>query len=48
MRPEQKDAVDKTYSYFKKFENSDVTPHFLWNCKMRSGKRLLHINWLKK
>ncbi len=40
MRPEQKDAVEKTTDYFKSFkkENKDKTPHFLWNAKMRFGK----------
>lgn len=40
MRPEQKEAVEKTIAYFKSFkkENRDKTPHFLWNAKMRFGK----------
>lgn len=40
MRPEQKEAVEKTSKYFKSFskENNNRTPHFLWNCKMRFGK----------
>jgi len=40
MRPEQKEAVDKTIHYFNSFrkENKDKTPHFLWNAKMRFGK----------
>lgn len=40
MRPEQAEAVIKTMNYFKNFkkENSDRTPHFLWNAKMRFGK----------
>ena len=45
-RPEQKAAVEKTFSYFEKIKaekNSDAlpksfTPKFLWNCKMRFGK----------
>ena len=45
-RPEQKAAVDKTFSYFdriqKEKENSTLpesfVPKFLWNCKMRFGK----------
>ncbi|MDH6536537.1 DEAD/DEAH box helicase family protein [Aurantimicrobium minutum] len=36
MRPEQKDAVKKTASYFRKHEGSQ--PKFLWNAKMRFGK----------
>lgn len=40
MRTEQKAAVEKTLDYFKKIdsEKGDVTPHFLWNAKMRFGK----------
>lgn len=40
MRPEQEDAVLKTYEYFntEKIENPNVTPKFLWNAKMRFGK----------
>lgn len=40
MRPEQKEAVNKSIAYFKSFkaENPDKTPHFLWNAKMRFGK----------
>lgn len=40
LRPEQKDAIAKTISYFKGFkqENPKKTPHFLWNAKMRFGK----------
>ena len=40
MRPEQKEAVKKTISYFTSFrnENPNSTPHFLWNAKMRFGK----------
>jgi hypothetical protein len=39
LRPEQKDAIDKTYDYFKNYKLSEnKIPHFLWNCKMRFGK----------
>ncbi len=42
MRPEQERAVDKTSKYFNRFyndpQNKDLTPHFLWNAKMRFGK----------
>ncbi|MGM0587552.1 MAG: GIY-YIG nuclease family protein [Bacteroidota bacterium] len=40
MRPEQKEAVQKTMNYFQNFknENPERTPHFLWNAKMRFGK----------
>ena len=42
MRPEQAEAVTKTASYFESFDadegNRGLTPHFLWNAKMRFGK----------
>ena len=42
MRPEQKRAVDMTAAYFEAFSkdpsNAGLTPHFLWNAKMRFGK----------
>ncbi len=40
LRPEQKLAIKKTSSYFKKIkkENKKLIPHFLWNAKMRFGK----------
>lgn len=40
MREEQKEAVDKTLSYFKSIWDEDPTavPRFLWNAKMRFGK----------
>ena len=40
MRPEQAAAVERTATYFERQaqENSNRTPHFLWNCKMRFGK----------
>jgi hypothetical protein len=40
MRPEQKEAVDKTIEYFKtsKKKYPSATPKFLWNAKMRFGK----------
>lgn len=40
MRPEQAKAVEKTAAYFDSFkgEDTDETPHFLWNAKMRFGK----------
>ena len=40
LRPEQNEAIEKTIAYFNSFkqENSDKTPHFLWNAKMRFGK----------
>lgn len=40
MRPEQRDAVEKTAHYFQEArrDNQKKTPHFLWNAKMRFGK----------
>lgn len=40
MRPEQKEAVDKTIEYFAsaKKDFPDRVPKFLWNAKMRFGK----------
>lgn len=40
MRPEQREAVDKTSAYFRSVYEEDSTryPKFLWNCKMRFGK----------
>ena len=42
MRPEQAKAVEKTSAYFTAFrkdpDNKGLTPHFLWNAKMRFGK----------
>jgi hypothetical protein len=50
MRPEQKEAVDKTIAYFSSFkkENPDKTPHFLWNAKMRFGKTFATYRLAKK
>lgn len=57
MRPEQEKAVDKTSKYFKAFKNDPsnrgLTPHFLWNAKMRFGKTFttyqlaLRMEWKK-
>ncbi len=57
MRPEQKKAVDKTVDYIKSFwkdpDNRGLTPHFLWNAKMRFGKTFttyqlaLRMGWTK-
>lgn len=50
MRPEQKEAVEKTAAYFTSFrkENKDKTPHFLWNAKMRFGKTFTAYQLAKK
>ena len=55
MRPEQKEAVKKTISYFESFksENQKSTHHFLWNAKIRFGKTFAtyqlakEMNWKK-
>ncbi|MFB9652758.1 DEAD/DEAH box helicase family protein [Pseudarthrobacter oxydans] len=40
MRPEQTQAVEKTYEYFQSIwaESGTAVPRFLWNAKMRFGK----------
>jgi hypothetical protein len=50
MRPEQKEAVEKTAAYFRRFrkENHDKPPHFLWNAKMRFGKTFAAYQLAKK
>jgi hypothetical protein len=50
MRPEQKQAVEKTADYFGKAkkEEPDKTPHFLWNAKMRFGKTFASYQLAKK
>ncbi|OAM34140.1 restriction endonuclease [Eikenella sp. NML96-A-049] len=57
MRPEQQAAVNKTRAYFDQFHrdpaNKGITPHFLWNAKMRFGKTFaayqlaLEMGWRK-
>lgn len=50
LRPEQKEAVEKTAQYFKSFkgENAEKAPHFLWNAKMRFGKTFAAYQLAKK
>jgi len=50
MRPEQTAAVEKTAVYFESFkkENRSMTPHFLWNAKMRFGKTFASYQLAKK
>lgn len=50
MRPEQKEAVEKTAKYFESYrkENPSKTPHFLWNAKMRFGKTFTTYQLAKK
>lgn len=40
MRPEQREAIERTLDYFKSVwaENPNAAPRFLWNAKMRFGK----------
>ncbi|RMH13622.1 MAG: restriction endonuclease [Gammaproteobacteria bacterium] len=52
MRPEQKEAVEKTAAYFRSYkrdkQNKGKTPHFLWNAKMRFGKTFAAYQLAKK
>ena len=47
MRPEQKEAVDKTEAYFRSAA-AEGYPKFLWNCKMRFGKTFASYQLAKK
>jgi hypothetical protein len=50
MRPEQKEAVDKTVEYYAcaKREYSHRAPRFLWNAKMRFGKTFASYELAKR
>ena len=50
MRPEQKEAVDRTREYFLsvKKEYPNRSPKFLWNAKMRFGKTFASYQLAKK
>jgi len=50
MRPEQRDAVEKTIAYYKstEAETSFRIPKFLWNAKMRFGKTFAAYELAKK
>ncbi|PJG85712.1 GIY-YIG nuclease family protein [Conservatibacter flavescens] len=52
MRPEQREAVEKTAYYFRHFQqdkdNNPKTPHFLWNAKMRFGKTFATYQLMKE
>ncbi len=50
MRPEQREAVERTVEYFmaSKKEDASKAPHFLWNCKMRFGKTFATYQLAKK
>jgi len=50
MRPEQREAVEKTIEYFKsaRADYPDRAPKFLWNAKMRFGKTFASYQLAKK
>jgi len=50
MRPEQREAVERTAAYFREFRQREEgkTPHFLWNAKMRFGKTFAAYQLAKK
>ena len=49
MRPEQREAVEKTAAYFRSYEQeNEKPPHFLWNAKMRFGKTFAAYQLAKK
>lgn len=50
MRDEQKEAVNRTHSYFNSIwqEDTNATPRFLWNAKMRFGKTFTSYQLAKK
>lgn len=50
LRPEQKEAVERTLQYFlsAKKEEAKKAPHFLWNAKMRFGKTFTTYQLAKK
>ncbi|MBU1002654.1 MAG: DEAD/DEAH box helicase family protein [Proteobacteria bacterium] len=50
MRPEQAEAVNKTYEYFHSIWKEDMhaVPRFLWNAKMRYGKTFTTYQLAKK
>ena len=50
MRPEQREAVNKTIEYFKSahMEYPNRAPKFLWNAKMRFGKTFAAYQLAKK
>ncbi|MBO4433609.1 MAG: DEAD/DEAH box helicase family protein [Clostridia bacterium] len=50
LRPEQREAVNKTIAYYKSAKEDDPerTPKFLWNAKMRFGKTFAAYELAKK
>ena len=49
FREEQKVAIEKTYKFFKKIDDSYETKHeFLWDCVMRFGKTISAYGFIQK
>ena len=50
MRAEQADAVSKTFDYYQSVwrEDTNASPRFLWNAKMRFGKTFTAYHLAKK
>jgi hypothetical protein len=50
MRPEQKEAVERTANYFRQYNTFQTTKasHYLWNAKMRFGKTFTAYQLAKK
>lgn len=50
LRPEQKEAAERTSQYFLSAKKEEVkkAPHFLWNAKMRFGKTFTTYQLAKK
>ena len=49
LRPEQKQAIECTFNYFKTYTSIErKIPHFLWNCKMRFGKTFTAYKLMQK
>lgn len=50
LRPEQKQAVEKTCAYFESLwaEDPGAVPRFLWNAKMRFGKTFTSYHLAKR
>ncbi|MFC7673283.1 DEAD/DEAH box helicase family protein [Mycolicibacterium sp. GCM10028919] len=49
-RPEQRQAVEKTYAYYHSIwaEDANAVPRFLWNAKMRFGKTFASYQLAKR
>jgi hypothetical protein len=50
MRDEQREAVDKTFAFFKRewAHDKTIAPRFLWNAKMRFGKTFTSYQLAKR